>query len=97
MIGIAVAPAILGLAQNSIAYFSRSGNTRNIAKLIHQELGGALHEIQPDAPYPKAYNAVVEGQSERSGRDTNRRYAQRSIISNPTTRSLSVRPIGGAR
>jgi flavodoxin len=43
-----------------IAYFSRSGNTRNIAQLIHQEVGGTLHEIQPDVPYPKAYNAVTE-------------------------------------
>ncbi|MBN2003458.1 MAG: NAD(P)H-dependent oxidoreductase [Anaerolineae bacterium] len=43
-----------------IAYFSRSGNTRKIATLIQQEVGGTLHEIQVETPYPDAYNAVVE-------------------------------------
>jgi flavodoxin len=43
-----------------IAYFSHSGNTRKIAHLIQQEVGGTLHEIQPEAPYPNAYNATVE-------------------------------------
>jgi flavodoxin len=43
-----------------IAYFSRSGNTRKIANLIHQEIGGTLHEIQPEVPYPNSHNAVVE-------------------------------------
>ena len=43
-----------------IAYFSRSGNTRKIANLIHQEVGGTIHEIQPEVPYPNSYNAVVD-------------------------------------
>jgi len=43
-----------------IAYFSRSGNTRKIAHLIQQKMGGTLHEIQVKVPYPGAYNAVVE-------------------------------------
>ncbi len=43
-----------------IAYFSRSGNTCKIAKLIQQEVGGTLHEIQPEVPYPKAYNATTD-------------------------------------
>lgn len=43
-----------------IVYFSRSGNTRRIAELIHQEVGGTLHEILPEVPYPSAYDAVVE-------------------------------------
>jgi flavodoxin len=43
-----------------IAYFSRSGNTRKIATLIQQEMGGTLHEIQVKVPYPAAYNAVVD-------------------------------------
>jgi flavodoxin len=43
-----------------IVYFSRSGNTRKIANLIQQEVGGTLHEIQPAVSYPGAYNAVVE-------------------------------------
>ena len=43
-----------------VVYFSRSGNTRKIANLIHQEVGGTIHEIQPKVAYPKAYNAVVD-------------------------------------
>jgi flavodoxin len=43
-----------------IAYFSRSGNTRKIAKLIQQQVGGFLHEIQPQEPYPDSYNATVD-------------------------------------
>jgi flavodoxin len=43
-----------------IVYFSHSGNTRKIANLIHREVGGAIHEIQPKVPYPNSYNAVVD-------------------------------------
>jgi flavodoxin len=43
-----------------VAYFSRSGNTRRIAYLIHQQVGGTLHEIQPEEPYPDSYNATVD-------------------------------------
>jgi flavodoxin len=43
-----------------IVYFSRSGNTRKIADLIHQEVGGTIHEIQPEVPYPSSYDAVVD-------------------------------------
>ncbi len=43
-----------------VAYFSRSGNTRKIANLIHQEVGGTIHEIQPEMPYPNSYDAVVD-------------------------------------
>jgi flavodoxin len=43
-----------------IACFSRSGNTRKIANLIQQEVGGTLHEIRPEVPYPDSYNAVLD-------------------------------------
>ncbi|MGB4691649.1 MAG: flavodoxin [Atribacterales bacterium] len=43
-----------------IAYYSRSGNTRKLAQLIHQKVGGTMHEIQPEIPYPASYNATVE-------------------------------------
>ena len=43
-----------------IAYFSHSANTQRIANLIHKEVGGTIHEIQPEAPYPNSYNAVVD-------------------------------------
>jgi len=43
-----------------IAYYSRSGNTRKLAQLIHQKVDGTLHEIQPEVPYPASYNSTVE-------------------------------------
>jgi flavodoxin len=43
-----------------IVYFSRSGNTRKMAYLIHREVGGTIHEIQPEVPYPNSYDAVVD-------------------------------------
>jgi flavodoxin len=48
------------VGQNLIVYYSRSGNTRRIANLIHQQVGGTLHEIQPEEPYPGSYNATVD-------------------------------------
>jgi len=43
-----------------IAYYSRSGNTRRIAKIIHQILGGTLHEILPEIPYPASYHQTLD-------------------------------------
>jgi flavodoxin len=43
-----------------VMYFSHSGNTRKIANLIHQEVSGTIHEIQPEVPYPNSYNAVLD-------------------------------------
>lgn len=42
-----------------IAYFSHSGNTREIANQIRQITGGDIFEIQSVKPYPTEYNAVV--------------------------------------
>ena len=43
-----------------IAYMTHSGNTRAIANIIHNVIGGITFEIQPEVPYPNSYNAVVE-------------------------------------
>ena len=43
-----------------VAYFSHSGNTREIAKQIQGITGGDLFEIVSTEPYPKDYNATVE-------------------------------------
>jgi flavodoxin len=43
-----------------VAYFSRSGNTRVVAGLIHRALGTDLFEIRPAAPYPEDYLQTVE-------------------------------------
>lgn len=41
-------------------YFSHSGNTRECANEIHEQMGGDIVEIIPVDPYPLNYNAVVE-------------------------------------
>ena len=43
-----------------VAYFSRSGNTREIANQIHKSVGGDIFEIQSVKPYPHDYDAVVQ-------------------------------------
>jgi flavodoxin len=43
-----------------IAYFSHSENTLKMAKMIHNEVGGTLFEIQPEVAYPSSYNDVLE-------------------------------------
>ena len=43
-----------------VAYFSYSGNTREIANQIHKIVGGDIFEIQAAKPYPTDYDAVVK-------------------------------------
>ncbi|WP_269848647.1 flavodoxin [Methanosarcina horonobensis] len=43
-----------------VAYFSHSGNTREIAIQIHKNIGSNIFEIQSVNPYPSEYNEVVE-------------------------------------
>lgn len=43
-----------------VAYFSYSGNTREIANQIHKSAGGNIFEIQSVKPYPDDYDAVVQ-------------------------------------
>ena len=43
-----------------VAYFSYSGNTREIADQIHKNAGGDIFEIQAVKPYPDDYDAVVK-------------------------------------
>jgi flavodoxin len=43
-----------------VAYFSYSGNTREIADQIHKSVGGDIFEIQAVKPYPDDYDEVVK-------------------------------------
>ena len=43
-----------------VLYFSHSGNTRRVAEMIHQRVGGDLAELKTVKPYPQEYNAVVD-------------------------------------
>ena len=43
-----------------VAYFSRTGNTREVANQIHKSVGGEIFEIKAVEPYPEDYEAVKE-------------------------------------
>jgi flavodoxin len=52
-----------------IVYYSRSGNTREIASQIHRSVGGDIFEIQVVEPYPEDYEEVkkIAMQEQQSG------------------------------
>ena len=43
-----------------VVFFSHTGNTRGIARQIQEAAGADIFEIQPVAPYPTNYKAVVD-------------------------------------
>jgi flavodoxin len=43
-----------------VAYFSWGGNTRGIARQIHQRAGGDLFEIECVTPYSRNYNVCLD-------------------------------------
>jgi flavodoxin len=43
-----------------IIYYSRSGNTRELANQIHERVGGDIIELQTVKPYPDEYDAVTK-------------------------------------
>lgn len=61
---LASAAPRMGNVQNNsrtlVVYFSRSGNTRVIAGVIHRSLQTDLFEIEPATPYPEDYFQTVE-------------------------------------
>lgn len=42
-----------------IAYFSRTGNTEQIANMIHAKVGGDMFKIESKTPYSDDYNTVL--------------------------------------
>ncbi|TCQ69924.1 flavodoxin [Raoultella ornithinolytica] len=53
-----------------VAYFSRSGNTRVIAGVIHRSLKTDLFAIEPATPYPEDYFQTVEQAKNERARGT---------------------------
>lgn len=43
-----------------IVYLSRTNNTKAIANIIHEQVGGKLVALEPEKPYPENYNAIVQ-------------------------------------
>ena len=41
-----------------IAYFSWSGNTKKLAEMIQEQMGGELFEIEPETPYTDDINEL---------------------------------------
>ena len=50
----AAAPKIL------IAYYSYSGNTKEVAEAIHEKIGGDIFEIKTEGSYPEAYRPMTQ-------------------------------------
>ena len=42
-----------------VLFYSWSGNTRRIARVIAEKTGADLRELQPEVPYSQNYNAVL--------------------------------------
>ncbi|MDR3173120.1 MAG: NAD(P)H-dependent oxidoreductase [Treponema sp.] len=63
-----------------VAYFSWGGNTRGIARQIHQRVGGDLFEIELVRPYSSNYNTCLD-EALRDQR-TNARPALKTHVSN---------------
>jgi len=64
------AQPLSGTKKILVAYFSHSGNTREIANQIHNKVGGDLFEIVTVDPYPTDYNACVD----QAGREQRNNY-----------------------
>jgi flavodoxin len=43
-----------------IVYLSRTSNTKALAEIIHQRVGGTLITLELETPYPVDYNATVQ-------------------------------------
>jgi len=43
-----------------IVYLSRTNNTKAIAEIIHQKVGGRMVALELEKPYPADYNATVQ-------------------------------------
>ncbi len=54
------APPAVQTGKMLVAYFSHTGNTREIARQIQATTGADLFEIVPATPYPEEYQAVVD-------------------------------------
>jgi flavodoxin len=49
-----------------IVYLSRTGNTKAIAEMIHEQVGGDLVALELETPYPEDYDAIVKQVAEEN-------------------------------
>lgn len=57
--GVANAQQNAGNKKMLIVYLSRTNNTKAIAEIIHQQVGGKLVALELQSPYPANYRAIV--------------------------------------
>ncbi len=43
-----------------VAYYSYSGNTKEVAEVIHKKVGGDIFEIKTEGSYPSEYHPMTE-------------------------------------
>ena len=43
-----------------VAYYSYSGNTKDVAETIHEKVGGNIFEIKTEGTYPASYRPMTE-------------------------------------
>jgi len=72
--------SLSGTKKILVAYFSHSGNTREVANQIHKSVGGDIFEIQAVKPYPNDYDAVVK--QARQEQDSGYKPALKTKIEN---------------
>jgi flavodoxin len=53
-------PMVSGERQMLIVYLSRTGNTKALAEIIHDRVGGALVQLEVETQYPSDYSATVQ-------------------------------------
>ncbi|SFM60119.1 Flavodoxin [Thermodesulforhabdus norvegica] len=64
-----------------VAYFSRTGNTEAVARIIHEKVGGNIFRMVPANPYPYDYGECVKQAREELERDF--RPALALMLENP--------------
>ena len=58
----------VGKADILIVYVSRTENTKVVAEMIHQELGGDMKALELETPYPEDYEVIVAKVDEENER-----------------------------
>ncbi|WP_339924199.1 flavodoxin [uncultured Cyclobacterium sp.] len=52
-------PGEISLGEILIVYLSRTKNTKAVAEMIQEKVGGALVSLELETPYPEDYDAIV--------------------------------------
>ena len=58
--------ATVGSNKILIVYLSRTNNTKAIAEMIHEQVGGDLVALELETPYPEDYDAIVKQVAEEN-------------------------------